>query len=231
MTENQHIATFDDLNEHRANRLILMLFAYESTKDILSMNCFEVLRFIQEIESGRFSKIALDRSRRMEYRDFENHLIRYFHNFLAGAKTLVEHTRNMMRSGLITEAHRAAYQSEVNTAFSDELSKFISDFRNYALHFGLPKLAHVYSLPDEKWQVALHLRELEQWDGWTARSREFIRSQPEKIRLAWLVGSYQKKAMSFHEWLVKSFEAHYGEIFREFDELRAKFNAQKTGEQ
>ena len=231
MTENTNPVTFDDVNGHRGNRLMLMLFAYESTKDILSMNGYEVLRFIQEIELGRFSVMALDPKRRMEYRDFQNHLIRYFHNFLAGAKTLVEHTRNMMRRGEITDAHQTAYKAQVEAIFSDPLSKFVGDFRNYTLHYGLPKLAHVCSLPEESWEVALSLRELQEWDGWTARSREFIRSHPEQIRLSWLVGSYQKKAMELHEWLVKSFTEHYGGVFQEFDALRASFRAQQGGEQ
>ena len=220
----------DDLDRHPVNRLMMALFAYGSTKDILAMNCFEVLRFIEEIESGRFSKIALDQKRRLEYQNFQNHLIRYFHNFLAGAKTLIEHTRNMMKSDLISEKHRLAYQSQVDTTFSDDLSKFVGDFRNYTLHFGLPPLAHVCSIPEEKWVVTLNLRDLQDWDKWTARSKKFIENHPDPIRLSWLVASYQEKAVSLHEWLVKSFLDYYGDLFKEFDEMKAAFFAkQKRG--
>lgn len=213
--------SLDDLNQHPANALMLALLSYGTTKDILSVNGYEVLRFIQEIESGRFSEMAFDRSRRNEYRDFENHMIRYFHNFLAAVKTMVEHTRNMMRSDLIAEEHRLEYQEEVKNRFSDNISKFMEDFRNYTLHYGLPKIAHVCSIPDEKWQVALNLGELHDWDGWTSRSKEFMREHPEQIRLSWLVGTYQEKSMEMHEWLIRSFTRHYGQHFEEFDRLRA----------
>lgn len=218
--------TYEHVDNHPGNRLMLMILAYSSTKDILSMNCFEVLRFIQEIERGRFSDIALNHARRLEYRDFENHLIRYFHNFLAGAKTLVDHTRNMMRSDSIADAHRTAYQAQVDATFSDDLSKFIGDLRNYTLHCGLPSLAHTCSLPGENWEVVLTFRELRQWDGWTARSRRFMDTQPESIRLSWLIASYQQTAMSFHQWLINSFSTHYGSIFAEFDSLTARYSKQ-----
>ena len=222
--------SYEDLNRHPANALMLALFAYATTKDILSVNCFEVLRFIQEIESGRSSEIALDRSRRMEYQDFQNHMIRYFHNFLAAVKTMVEHTRNMMQSKIISPEHRSEYQEQVKKRFSDDFSKFVEDFRNYTLHFGLPKIVHVCSLPAEKWQVALDLGELHDWDGWTARSKSFMAAHPNQIRLAWLVGSYQQKATEMHEWLVQSFPRHYKREFEEFDRLRATFLKPTSGE-
>ncbi len=223
-------AKYDDLDQHPANALKFALISYSSTKDILSMNGYDVLRFIQEIESGRFSEIAFDKSRRMEYRDFENHLIRYFHNFLAAVKTVVEHTRNMMRSDLIAEEHRLEYIEEVKNRFSDNMSKFIEDFRNYTLHFGLPKISHVCSIPEETWQVSLNLNELHDWDGWTSRSKEFMREHLEQIRLSWLVAAYQKKAMEMHEWLVLSFTRHYGHHFEEFDRLRAALFETKIGQ-
>jgi hypothetical protein len=230
MTTPGAAPNYGELNQHPANTRMLALFAYATTKDILLVNCFEVLRFIQEIESGRFSEIALDRSRRIEYQDFQNHMVRYFHNFLAAVKTMVEHTRNMMQSDIISPEHRSEYQDQVKRRFSDNLSKFIEDFRNYTLHFGLPKISHVCSLPEEKWQVALNLDELHDWDGWTARSKSFMAAHPNQIRLAWLVGVYQKKAMSMHEWLVQSFPRHYGKQFEEFDRLRAAFLQTTSGE-
>lgn len=223
--------SYEDLHLHPANELMLALFAYGTTKDILAVNSFEVLRFIEEIESGRFSEIAFNQSRRMEYRDFENHMIRYFHNFLAALKTMVEHTRNMMRSDQISSAHRSEYQEQIKIRFSDDLSKFLEDFRNYTLHFGLPKISHVCSIPQEKWQVALELHTLHDWDGWTARSRRFIDAHPDQIRLAWLVGTYQTKVMEMHEWLVQSFPRHYKQEFEEFDRLRATFLKPTSGEQ
>ena len=226
MTEQHPPVSLDDLNKHPGKRLMWMLLAYGSTKDILSMNGYEVLRFTKEIESGRFSKIALDPSRRLEYRDFQNHLIRYFHNFLAGAKTVVEHTRNMMRSAEISEEHRTAYQAQVDAIFADSLSKFIEDFRNYMMHFGLPNLVHICSLPNERWEVVIDMARLQAWDGWTARSRQFIQSQPERIRLYALVEIYLNKTKTLHEWLVKSFETYYGSTIKEFDALHERLHKQ-----
>jgi hypothetical protein len=226
MTKQSQPVNLDDLNKHPGKRLMGMLLVYGSTKDILSMNGYEVLRFTKEIESGRYSKIALDPSRRLEYRDYQNHLIRYFHNFLAGAKTVVEHTRNMMRSADISEEHRTAYQAQVEAIFLDSLPKFIEDFRNYIMHSGLPNLVHLCSLPNERWEVVIDMARLRAWDGWTARSRQFINSQPDHIRLYALVEIYLDKTKTLHEWLVKSFEIYYGKTMKEYDALQARLHKQ-----
>lgn len=183
------------------------------------MNCFEVLRYTQEIESGRFREVALNRTKRMEYRDHENHLVRYIHNFLAAAKTMIDHTRNLMKSDFISQEHSSAYQAEVERVFSDDLARFISDFRNYTVHYGVPRTAHSYSLMEDKCEVALVLSGIKEWDGWKSKSRAFLNSHPNEIRLLWLVGSYQKKAMDFNVWFVKSFTMYYGELFREYDSI------------
>lgn len=210
----------DSLEDHPAHKILIALLAYGASKDILSMNCFEVLRFAQEIESGRFSEMAMDPKRRFEYRDFENHLIRYLHNFLAAAKTLVDHTRNMMRSEIVSAAHREAYQKQVELSFSDGLTRFIGDFRNYTLHYGIPHTVHSVSIPEEKWQVGIDLGKIKGWSGWTPKSREFIASQSEIIRLVWLVSSYQRKAMEFNTWLMQSFVTFYGTVMQDFDARR-----------
>jgi hypothetical protein len=219
---SEHSTGDNSLEDHPARKILITLLAYGASKDILSMNCFEVLRFSQEIESGRFGEMAMDPKRRMEYHDFENHLIRYLHNFLAAAKTLVDHTRNMMRSEIISVAHLEAYQKQVELSFSDGLTRFIGDFRNYTLHYGIPHTVHSVSIPEEKWQVGIDLGKIKGWSGWTPKSREFIALQPEVIRLIWLVGSYQKKAMEFNTWLTQSFVTFYGDVMQDFDARRQR---------
>lgn len=190
------------------------------------MNSYEVLRCIQEFETGSFTDIARDQRRSKEYKDYRNHLTRYFHNYLAGAKTLIDHTRVMMRSSHISEEHREAYQKQIELIFSDDLSKFVGDFRNYTLHRGLPPISHCYTVADEKWEVALELSALKNWKKWTERSRNFLDAHPDKIRLSWLVASYTKNVQAMHEWLMTSFMTYYSQVFTEFDQLRFAFNKQ-----
>ena len=68
--------------------------------------------------------------------------------------------------------------------------------------------------------------EQQAWDGWTARSRQFIQSQPERIRLYALVEIYLNKTKTLHEWLVKSFETYYGSTIKEFDALHERLHKQ-----
>src|SRR5438445_7621838 len=100
---------------------------------------------------------------------------RLFHNFLAGAQTLVEHTRNFVREHYPSGPLRVAYDQKVEAEFSnDGLSRFIQDLRNYMLHRGLPNnsmsiTARNFLLlgrVEVATTVALSKKDLETWKGW-----------------------------------------------------------------
>jgi hypothetical protein len=70
---------------------------------------------------------------------FQSEIIRFFHNFLASAKSLVEHTRILVRDLYLGSEFENNYNEKVNDEFtSSELTRFIQDLRNYILHKGLP---------------------------------------------------------------------------------------------
>jgi len=64
---------------------------------------------------------------------------RLFHNFLAAAKTLVDHTRVFVEDHYSGTPLKQAYEQKVQAELAnDPLTKFVQDFRNYMLHKGLP---------------------------------------------------------------------------------------------
>jgi len=66
---------------------------------------------------------------------------RLFHNFLAGAMTLVDHTRVFVDEFYLgTEVHKE-FKARVNREFAQNpLTRFVQDLRNYMIHRGLPPL-------------------------------------------------------------------------------------------
>ena len=63
----------------------------------------------------------------------------HFHNFLAAAKTLVDHTRCFITDHYKSTSIEQAYTQKIAADLAnDEVVKFVQDLRNYMLHKALP---------------------------------------------------------------------------------------------
>jgi len=137
---------------------------------------------------------------------------RRLHNFVAAAKTLVEHTRNFMRECYSDTSLYQVYQQRVKEEFSDSpLGHFVQDLRNYMLHKGLPNsemflhFSQDPNEPDKGAQLKTGIRypssSLTEWNGWTALARKFINGGGDFVEILDFSKLYAKKVESFHTWL------------------------------
>jgi hypothetical protein len=66
-------------------------------------------------------------------------MIRMLHNLIASAKTLVEHTRILIKDWYPDSEFLREYNAEIRKRFvGNSLIGFVEDMRNYALHYRLP---------------------------------------------------------------------------------------------
>jgi hypothetical protein len=77
--------------------------------------------------------------RRAEFDQFLGEIDRLLHNFLAAAKTLVDHTRRIMNEAYDGSDLMTQYSAEVERLFSDGPPTFVQDLRNYFLHYDLAR--------------------------------------------------------------------------------------------
>lgn len=71
---------------------------------------------------------------------FQIEVIRLFHNYLASVKSLVDHTRIMVREVHGNKKFSREYELKKQEIFvNSPLSCFVQDLRNYILHKGIPE--------------------------------------------------------------------------------------------
>lgn len=135
---------------------------------------------------------------------------RLFHNFVASAKTLIDHTRALINDWYKNTKFLQIYQTEVKNRFNkNDLSGFIQDLRNYTLHYRLPlSMARMqYKRKTENDEIeftqkfVLQKNRLMQWKRWEDRARSYLKSAPDEIEIDSLTSIYYEEVRSFNEWL------------------------------
>ncbi len=109
------------------------------TLNIFQMNAQELIEITRRVndpdEGIRLMAVANREAGSQTHRE----VTRRFHNFVAAALTLVEHTRIFMREHYSDTPMLERYQAKVDTDFKNQpLVRFVQDLRNYILHNGCP---------------------------------------------------------------------------------------------
>lgn len=144
---------------------------------------------------------------------------RLLHNFLAAAKTLVDHTRVFMEEHYPGSALKRRYAEKVETDLADnEVCKFVHDLRNYMLHRGLPNILRYLTFDSGKGAscgVQLKSADLLTWDKWTAAGRRYLQKN-ETIGLGQIAHDYAERVTAFHKWLDDELREHHRQDLDEF---------------
>ena len=128
---------------------------------------------------------------------------RLLHNFLASAITLVDHTRNHMKSAYGEHSFFAEYQQAVNDRFGAPLPQFVHGLRNFTLHYSLPLGMARLSLDPENphpHTFLLTKTRLVQGFKWSATARAFLAQQEEEFPVSKLVTAYMDVVNSLQHW-------------------------------
>ena len=105
---------------------------------------------------------------------------------------------------------------------NDGLCRFIQDLRNYILHRGLPFTGLILK-PDLETTVYLDRDLMLDWDKWTALSRKYLESQPERMRVYDFVDEYTKKVVAFNHLLNREIKNYHEKDLQELDLLRKRY--------
>src|ERR1039458_8093316 len=95
--------TYEELCNHPGLSYYRAMITYNCTKNVLSGNGFELMRYIVELEQGALAKSL---NSQVETLTFLGHLLRYMHNYLSSYATYIDHTRILMKQNIIRSEHR-----------------------------------------------------------------------------------------------------------------------------
>lgn len=175
-------------------------FSYRIFKD----NVNEFIKWTYEENYPNFFTLINDPRNHDLANEYWTTFIRKLHNVLAAAKTLVDHAL-VVRNDIAKHnpEFRIKYNELVEMQFkNDQLAKFVSDFRNFILHFGLIDYILRHTFDPQRGTVPkfiLNIQNLKEWSGWTAPSSRFLLSLDEKISIQDIFLQYDKKIQAFYE--------------------------------
>ncbi len=200
----------------------------ESKRRILSIsynvfmgNYLDLRNTLSDFRKPEIGIPLSDMRNRTELDKFHEHAIRFFHNYLAAAKSLVDHTRIFVNDIYKNTEFRKEYDIEVKKRFRDSpLGSFVQDLRNYFLHRRIPLTSATL-----KWEkgleiensIMLDVNELRTWDKWSQHAKSYLSSLDSEVDLSIVICEYSSLVNKFYEWLEeRQFELHQ----REFTELQ-----------
>lgn len=152
---------------------------------------------------------------------------RTFFNFEASAASLVDHSRAFINK--YEEKNAAfyhAYQDKVEADFlNNPLAKFVKDIRNYVVHKGYPVMDLSFPLVGNRvHEYLLNSSSLLEWDSWTSKAREYIKSQGEVVRLYSVIEEYFQLVDSFYTWMFTNLKEIHTKYFFDVNALISKRN-------
>jgi len=137
-------------------------------------------------------------------------LRRLFHNFVAAALSLIEHTRVLYRHLYEPRNEFSELQPRIERDFSNHpLTQFVIKLRQMTQHYRLPSIENYTSMSNinrdglvGKMSIQMRLKtdDLRQFDGWNTPAKRFIDGAGDHIDLRAVITEYFSHVNQFYDW-------------------------------
>jgi len=122
-----------------ANYIVMRLEVFRTNHYIYEQNYLQFNNYLYDLQdrtqSGDIWQIGKEDLLAQNLKE----VIRLLHNYVAGAKTLVDHTRNLINKYYSDSPFLKEYKAEVEKRFvTNPLAGFVEDLRNYTLYYQQP---------------------------------------------------------------------------------------------
>ena len=188
------------------HRLYQQLHGFSLSIYIFDRNFVDLKSLIEFlIKDPRARRLTASRNRD-QLQTVQQEIIRFLHNFVAAAQSLIDHTRKL-HTKLYGESDFPEYQQRVDSEFkNDPLSQFVKCLRQYAEHYKAPEVVVVSALSrndaetTQRRSVELLLEDLQAFEGWTSKAKEYLGTQKRGIDVLELASVYRQKVLDFYDW-------------------------------
>ena len=202
----------------------------EKSYFIFDTNYLNLRHVLDEFEQPAvFLKLWEERTRD-RFDLFIDDVIRLFHNYVAGALTLLDHM-DTLRDALhadegFSEEYQARWEERIE---GPALPRFMEDLLVYMLYQGLPfalaelNFGRMGSGVEVDSAIRLDVDKLEEWEHWSEKGREYLGALSGKVKLHDLVQEYANTVAGFYQWFVlRQSELHRDslELLEELEEKR-----------
>ena len=176
---------------------------FVSSFEIFRKNSIELLTFLRNPPCFSFQFFP-DEEARIQKIESDNESLRLIHNYVASAKTLIEHCRRIKSKYLQSES-QSKYDEFIKDEFIHPRAQLITNLRNFMLHVDLPSICNRVKWLEGSSRIALLPDKLLQWKKWSSDVKGYLRSltnQEEYLLLEDLFAEYNEKTNRFSEWLL-----------------------------
>jgi hypothetical protein len=218
-----------DIEASEGYRMRARMNLLEKSYFIFDANYLNLGHVLDEFEQPTvFLKLWEERTRD-RFDLFIDDVIRLFHNYLAGALTLLDHM-DTLRDALygdegFSEEYQARWEERIG---GPALPHFMEDLLVYMLHQGLPfalaelNFGRMGSGVEVDSAIRLDVDRLKDWEHWSEKGREYLGALSGKAKLHGLVKEYADTVAGFYQWFVlRQSELHRDSLER-LEELEEK---------
>lgn len=201
-------------------KFLNQLHARSFSLNIFQMNALELMEATHKVRDPDQGLFLMSQDNKEAGQQAHRELSRHVHNFVASAKTLVDHTRVFVEEHYENTPVLSSFRDQITSTFTnDPVSKFVHDLRNYMLHKGLPN-SHMFMFfeqhpkkPERGAKLTTGIRldtaSLLEWSSWTAPAKRYIEQAGEHINIHQFSEEYLVRINRFHSWLEAMLHEHH----------------------
>ena len=191
--------------------------------DLLRGNQRELMRFLDFCETDPANHDLWHQTSKKKQQGLSQEGIRLLHNYAASSKSLVDHTRGVVRR-LYTPDEFPDYQREVTNQFATvPVIQFVQCLREVLTHQRAVPITFTADVNMKSGtttvRCGLSKTALLQSDRWNATATRFLEDAADFIRLRDVISDYSARVKAFYTWFD---ERNYALRRVEIDRLRSK---------
>ncbi len=220
---DREISTSEGYRFH--NRMGLLQKSYF----VFDVNYMNLKHILEEFEQPMIFQRLWEEKNRDRFDLFMNDVIRLFHNYVAGAATLLDHIRTLQEGNAYTGTDFSdEYQARWDQQLSgSSLPQFVEDLLAHMLHEGLPLAVAELNFGkgsgvEINSAIKLDASKLGEWERWSDKGREYLSTLDDKVRLDTIINEHAAIVEDFYQWFVTRQTELHQEASEELKELEAK---------
>jgi hypothetical protein len=207
----------DEITKSKAFEYYRRLNSFRESFTIYQSNYLELVKVFKIMKTPQMVLQVFDSQNREPLNNIQIETIRILHNYYASAETLIYLTRNRMGWWYSGTAIKEEYDRYIQKNFEKNgLAKFITDLRNYSLHYNLPRISSKATIKGtENLDHVFFIRKdsIITWKKWTSDAKMFIRKQDNEIYIELCTQEYYQLTEELHTWLFNRIKTeHYTDL-------------------
>jgi DNA-binding transcriptional regulator GbsR (MarR family) len=195
---------------------------------VFDVNYLNLKHILAEFEQPVIFRRLWEEKNRERFELFMNDVIRLFHNYVAGAATLLDHIRTLQGDAYLANDSSNEYRARWDEQLRDSsLPQFVEDLLAHMLHEGLPLAVAELNFGggsgvEVNSSIKLDAVKLAKWERWSKQGREYLSTLNDKVRLDGIVEGHAAVVADFYQWFVTRQTESHQQAMRELEGLEEK---------